>query len=77
MCIVNNVKLLGLTLSNNLKWNEHINSTVKQATKRTYLLIQLKWANAPVNDLKSFYITCIRSILYYGVPYFITRYQNS
>ncbi len=68
--VATNVKLLGLTVSNNLKWNEHINGIVKKANKIMYFLIQLKRAKVPVVDLKSFYITCIRSVLDYGVPVF-------
>ncbi len=65
------MKLLGLTVSNNLKWNEHINANkANKANKRMYFLIQLKRAMVPVVDLKSFYITCIRSVLDYGVPVF-------
>ena len=65
--VATNVKLLGLTVSNNLKWNEHINGIVKKANKRMYFLIQFKRTMVPVVDLKSFYITCIRSVLDYGV----------
>jgi hypothetical protein len=53
--VANNVKLLGLTLSNNLKWtNVHVDSIVKKANKIIYFLIQLKRVNVPVNDLKPF-----------------------
>lgn len=54
--VANNVKLLGLTLSNNLKWtNVHVDSIVKKANKIIYfLLIQLKRMNVLVNDLKPF-----------------------
>jgi hypothetical protein len=53
--VANNVKLLGLTLSNNLKWtNVHVDSIVKKANKIIYFLIQLKRVNVLVNDLKPF-----------------------
>ena len=65
--VVKSVKLLGVKLTNNLSWNEHINDTIKKASKRFYFFIQLKRANAPLKDLVLFYITCIRSVLTYAV----------
>ena len=35
------VKLLGVTITNNLSWNLHINETTKKASKRLYVLRQL------------------------------------
>ena len=35
---VNNVKILGLTISNNLLWDDHINNIVKKTNKRIFLL---------------------------------------
>ena len=32
--VVRSVKILGVTLQSNLKWNEHINNIVKKASKR-------------------------------------------
>ena len=68
--IVPKAKLLGLTISSNLTWNAHVRDVIKKASKRIYFLIQLKRANVSHDDLKLFYITCIRSILDYAVPVF-------
>ena len=40
--VVNHAKILGLTISENLQWNDHISETVKKANKRLYCLTQLK-----------------------------------
>ena len=40
--ILPSVKLLGLTISNNLKWNNHVTEIIKKAARRIYFLIQLK-----------------------------------
>ena len=42
---VESAKLLGVTISNNLTWNMHIDQIIKKASKRMYFLIQLKRAN--------------------------------
>ena len=70
------VRLLGVKLTNNLSWNEHINDTIKKASKRFYFLIQLKRANVSLKDLVLFYITCIRSVLTYAVPVFFDGLPN-
>lgn len=63
-------KLLGLTISNNLKWNTHVESTIKKASKRIYFLKQLKRAKIPKKDMVLFYSTCIRPVLEYASPVF-------
>jgi hypothetical protein len=57
------VKLLGLTISNNLKWNSHISHICKKVATRLYFLRQLKQAKLPTNNLILFYSTCIRPVI--------------
>ena len=59
-----------MIITSDLSWNEHINETVKKASKRLYFLVQLKRAKLPRTDLVLFYATCIRSILVYASPVF-------
>ena len=61
--LVTSVKLLGLTISDKLKWNSHISYICKKAAPRLYFLRQLKRAKLPANDLILFYSTCIRRII--------------
>ena len=75
--IVPKVKLLNLTITSNLTWNAHVRDVIKKTSKRNYFLIQLKRTNVSQDDLKLFYITCIRSILDYVVlvfHYFLLKY---
>ena len=67
---VTDAKLLGLNISNNLTWNKHITELVKKASKRIYFFIQLKRANIPIQELITFYIICIRSVIDNAVPVF-------
>ena len=46
---VDHVKLLGITLSNDLIWKRHVDNIVKKAGKRMYMLYHLK--RAGVNHL--------------------------
>ncbi|CAB4034046.1 RNA-directed DNA polymerase from mobile element jockey, partial [Paramuricea clavata] len=44
--VVESVKLLGMQISNDLKWNSHISVIMKKANKRLYFLSQLKRSNS-------------------------------
>ena len=63
---VSSYKLLGLWIDDDLKWKTNTECIVKNAAKRLHFLKILKGYNAPREDLKTFYISAIRSILEYG-----------
>ena len=67
---VTSAKLLGLTISSNLTWNEHISDVIKKASKRLYFLVQLKRSRVPRHDMSTFYTACIRPVLTYAAPAF-------
>ena len=48
-------KILGLVVSDDLKWNAHIDAVLKKASKRLYFLVQLKRAGVRTTELCSFY----------------------
>ena len=62
---VNSAKLLGVMLSSDLKWNEHVAYIVKKSSRRLHMLRLLKRANADKKTLITVYRTCIRPILEY------------
>lgn len=66
---VNSVKLLGLNISSDLKWNAHVSELIRKVSTRLYFLRQLKRSHVATKELL-FYITCIRSILEYSSPVF-------
>ena len=48
----------------------HVEKIVSKATKRLYLITQLKRAKVPIEDIIQIYCACIRSILEYASPVF-------
>ena len=70
-------KLLGVMISNDLKWNVHVEMICKKVAVRLYFLRQLKGAKVPANELPSFYTTCIRPVAEYACPVFHTTLQLS
>ena len=70
--VVPSAKLLGVMISNDLKWNVHVEMICKKVAVSLYFLRQLKRAKVPANDLLSFYTTCIRPVAEYACPVFHT-----
>ena len=62
---VTSAKTLGVSILNNLKWNNHVELTIKKANKRLYFLVLLRRASVPMIDIIKFYTTTIRLILEY------------
>ena len=64
--IVKHAKLLGVTISSDLKWNLHIDNICKKASKKLYALRLLRRNGIPTSTLLSVYCTCIRPTLEYA-----------
>lgn len=62
---VKSYKLLGMWTDDDLKWKTNVKYLVKKASKRLFALKILRNYNAPMEDLKSFYTSVIRSTLEY------------
>uniref|UniRef100_A0A672NIE3 Reverse transcriptase domain-containing protein n=1 Tax=Sinocyclocheilus grahami TaxID=75366 RepID=A0A672NIE3_SINGR len=60
---VESFRFLGTTISQDLKWDTHIDSIVKKAQQRLYFLPQLRKFNLPQELLKQFYSAIIESVL--------------
>ena len=58
--VAHTVKLLGLNISSDLRWNCHVSEISRKFASRLYFLRQLKRTNIPTKDLLTFYITCVR-----------------
>ena len=68
--VVQSVKILGVILRQDLKWNDHVDSITCKASKRLYLLRLLKRAGVDLHSLVQFYCACIRSVLEYACQAF-------
>jgi len=65
---VDKFKLLGVHISNDLKWAQHVNVISSKAAARLYFLKQLKRAGAGTGDFLCFYNTILRPVLKYASP---------
>jgi hypothetical protein len=61
--IVKEVKLLGTYITDDLKWNKNTTELVKKSYKRMQLLNRAARFTKNVRDLRSIYLTYVRSIL--------------
>ena len=61
--VVNKVKLLGTTITSDLKWDENVSDLVKRANARLILLRKLSSFKPKIEDMKTIYTSYIRSIL--------------
>lgn len=82
ICIatVDTIKILGVTLQSNLKWNSHTTEIIKKSSRRLYFLLQLKRAHVNEKELVKFYTTCIQPVLLYACQafhYSLPEYINS
>ena len=59
-------KLLGVWLSDDLKWDYHVDKLVSKGSQRIYYLKQLKKSGLSMDDLLCFYCSIVRSVLEYA-----------
>ena len=62
------VKLLGIFIQSNLKWDKHVNYIVKRANSRLHMLRKLKYHFLSTRDLVLIFTSFIRPTLEYAVP---------
>ncbi|XP_068707230.1 fibropellin-1-like [Montipora foliosa] len=58
---VSSFKVLGVTLNNQLKWNDNMVTMVKKASKRLYILRVLRRYGVPPADLRLTYFSLVRT----------------
>jgi hypothetical protein len=69
---VHSSKLLGVIISDDLKWEEHIHYINSKAGKRLYYLRELKHAGLSKEDLICIYLALIRPVCEYACPVWST-----
>jgi len=63
---VTNFKLLGVNISDDLRWEAHIKAICSKVNSRLYFLKQLRRAGLSKADLRCFYVTVVRPVLEYA-----------
>ena len=63
---VSSHKVLGVTICDTLKWNEHVCEMVTKASRRLYILRVLKRAGIPSSDLINVFHALVHSVLEYA-----------
>ena len=69
---VHETKLLGVMITDDLKWDTHIDYVNKKASKRLYFLRRLKRSGLDSRELIVLYVSMIRSVLEYACPVWST-----
>ena len=70
---VKHTKVLGVIIFSYLTWNEHVDYIISKASKRLYMMYQLKRAGVHQDDLVRIYVSVIRPILEYACPAWSTN----
>jgi hypothetical protein len=65
---VRSFKLLGVNISDNLRWDEHVNSICSKAGKRLHYLSLLKRSSVSDEELLHFFKSVVRPVLEYACP---------
>ena len=65
---VDSFKLLGIIITSNLSWEEHVSAIHAKACKRLHFLKLLKRSSLSSQDLLQYYKTVVRSVIEYACP---------
>lgn len=67
---VNSFVYLGVTLSCDMKWNKHVENAVRKASRRIFIIRNLRRAGCDQQLIWNCYLSFIRSVLLYAYPSF-------
>ena len=67
---VSSLCFLGVTFSNNFKWNTHFEKIIKKSSRRLFILRNLRRSHCPPHLMFQCYVAFIRSVLTYGYSSF-------
>ena len=66
--VVEEMRVLGVTLQSDMKWGSNTESMVSRANRKLWILRRLKGSGAREEDLVDIYIKQVRSLLEFAVP---------
>ena len=64
--VVSSFKLLGLIITSNLSWDQHVTYICSKASKRLYAIRLLKRTGVSISDLARIFCSVVRPILEHG-----------
>ena len=64
----NVIKLLGVYIQADLKWDVHVAKIISKASSRLYILRRLKHHGLPYSDLLTVYLSIVRPLMEYATP---------
>jgi hypothetical protein len=67
---VSSLKILGITFSSDLRWDSHFQEVARKASKRVYVIRNLRRSGCPKEAMLRVYQATIQSLLLYGFPCF-------
>ena len=70
---VKSFKLLGVNFSSDLTWSIHCECIIRKASKRLYIIHQLRKAGYCTKELVAIYCSLVRPILEYAAPVWAAR----
>lgn len=70
LATVHSLKILGVIISDNFKWNEHVKFVISKCYKRFFILRNLKRSGCPSTVIFKCYVAFIRSLINYAYPCF-------
>lgn len=70
LCNVSSLRLLGVIFSSDMRWNEHFENIVKRASRRLYIMYNLRRSGCPKFLMFRSYTAFIRSLLLFASPVF-------
>ena len=68
VCHVDSIRILGVIFSCDLSWRRHIDHVVSKASKRMFILRNLRRSGCSVDTMRLVYCCLIRSVLLYAFP---------
>jgi hypothetical protein len=68
--VIYSTRLLGVTLTSNLTWADHVDDMCKRATKKLWVLIRFKALGGSRDQMLKVFQTCVRSTLEFAAPVF-------
>ncbi len=74
---VKSSKLLGIIISDDLKWHLHVDSICSKASSRIYFLTGLRRSGMEHLKLVQYYTSVIRSVLEYACPAWFTSVKHT